>query len=194
MYNQIKKDITQDYYQTNYSNDGQRFVAWYLRNIYNLNEVQAKECVTDGTDDKQIDAVFIDIDSAAVRIIQGKFYEGPVDAEPVREILSSWTQIKDLAELQEGANAKLRSKIPEMSQALNDDGYELIFELILPTALTSSAEHDFNVFKDQISESEVLPAELELVDGEILKARYEESLQKLYQSFFSVRKRKIFGT
>lgn len=178
MYNQIKKDITQDYYQTNYSNDGQRFVAWYLRNIYNLNEVQAKECVTDGTDDKQIDAVFIDIDSAAVRIIQGKFYEGPVDAEPVREILSSWTQIKDLAELQEGANAKLRSKIPEMSQALNDDGYELIFELILPTALTSSAEHDFNVFKDQISESEVLPAELELVDGEILKARYEESLQK----------------
>ena len=65
-----------------------------------------------------------------------------------------------------------------MSQALNDDGYELIFELILPTTLTSSAEHDFNVFKDQISESEVLPAELELIDGEILKARYEESLQK----------------
>ena len=89
MYNQIKKDIAQDYYQTNYSNDGQRFVAWYLRNIHNLNEVQAKECVTDGTDDKQIDAVFIDIDSAAVRIIQGKFYEGPVDAEPVREILGS---------------------------------------------------------------------------------------------------------
>ena len=178
MYNQIKKDIAQDYYQTNYSNDGQRFVAWYLRNIHNLNEVQAKECVTDGTDDKQIDAVFIDIDSAAVRIIQGKFYDGPVDAKPVREILSSWAQIKDLAELQEGANAKLRSKIPEMSQALNDDGYELIFELILPTTLTSSAEHDFNVFKDQISESEVLPAELELIDGEILKARYEESLQK----------------
>lgn len=178
MYEQIKKDITQDYYINNYPNDGQRFVAWYLRNIYNLSEVQAKECVTDGADDKQIDAVYIDIDSSTVHIIQGKFYNGAVDAAPVREMLSSWAQIKDLAELQEGANAKLRSKIPEMSQALNDDGYELVFELILPSALTDSAMHDFNVFKEQISESEVLPAELMLVDGDILRARYDESLMK----------------
>ena len=36
MYEKIKKDIAQEYYMKNYPNDGQRFVAWYLRNIHNL--------------------------------------------------------------------------------------------------------------------------------------------------------------
>ena len=31
MYNKILNDISQDYYKENYPNDGQRFVAWYLR-------------------------------------------------------------------------------------------------------------------------------------------------------------------
>lgn len=34
MYSQITNDITQDCYRQNLSNDGQRFVAWYLRNIH----------------------------------------------------------------------------------------------------------------------------------------------------------------
>lgn len=34
MYEKIKKDIAQEYYVKNYPNDGQRFVAWYLRNIH----------------------------------------------------------------------------------------------------------------------------------------------------------------
>ena len=52
MYNLIKKDISQDYYKKNFSNEGQSFVVWYLRNIYNLDEIQAKDCLTDGADDK----------------------------------------------------------------------------------------------------------------------------------------------
>ena len=38
-YEQIKKDIAGDYYKSNYRNDGQRFVAWYLRNIHNLDPI-----------------------------------------------------------------------------------------------------------------------------------------------------------
>lgn len=34
MYAKILHDIQQTYYQDNYANDGQRFVAWYLRNIH----------------------------------------------------------------------------------------------------------------------------------------------------------------
>ena len=33
MYEKIKNDIAQEYYVKNYPNDGQRFVAWYLRKI-----------------------------------------------------------------------------------------------------------------------------------------------------------------
>ena len=60
MYDRIKSEIKQDYYVQNYPNDGQRFVAWYLRNIHNLDIIETKDCITDGAGDKQIDAVYID--------------------------------------------------------------------------------------------------------------------------------------
>ena len=48
MYEKIKADISNEYYLTNYPNDGQRFVAWYLRNIHNLDTYETKDCITDG--------------------------------------------------------------------------------------------------------------------------------------------------
>ena len=130
IYDKIKHDITQDYYTKNYSNDGQRFIAWYLRNIYNLDELQAQNCITDGPDDKQIDAVYVSNQDETIYIIQGKFNQtGKIDSKPLREILSSWTQIKDLQHLQENANEKLKAKIIEISSALDDD-YEVCFELL----------------------------------------------------------------
>jgi hypothetical protein len=47
-----------------------------------------------------------------------------VDAEPLREVTSSWIQIKNLAKLQEAANEKLQAKISEIATALEDD-YEV---------------------------------------------------------------------
>ena len=32
----IQNEIKNDYYQQHFPNDGQRFVAWYLRNIHLL--------------------------------------------------------------------------------------------------------------------------------------------------------------
>ena len=102
MYEKIKNDIAQEYYVKNYPNDGQRFVAWYLRNIHNLDTIETKSCITDGAGDKQIDAVYIDNQSMTIYIIQGKFYKGQaIDAEPLREVLSSWMQINNLSQLQE---------------------------------------------------------------------------------------------
>ena len=76
IYDKIKADIAQPYYTDNFPNEGQRFVAWYLRNIYGLNTVQAKDAITDGADDKQIDAVYVDDQAQTAYIIQGKFYSG----------------------------------------------------------------------------------------------------------------------
>lgn len=97
MYSKILNDLKQEYYVSNYPNDGQRFIAWYLRNIHNLDTYETKDCITDGAGDKQIDAIYIDNQSCTIYIIQGKFYGGnSVDAEPLREVLSSWIQIKNL--------------------------------------------------------------------------------------------------
>lgn len=178
MYNKILTELGQDYYKENFPNDGQRFVAWYLRNIHNLDTFETKDCITDGAGDKQIDAVYIDNQSCTIYIIQGKFYGGDtVDAEPLREVLSSWIQIQDLAHLQEGANHNLQVKISEMATALEDD-YEVCFELITTSALTDSARRDLEVFQKKLSDNETLSANLVVVDNETLRFKYNEALNK----------------
>lgn len=178
MYNKILTELGQDYYKENFPNDGQRFVAWYLRNIHNLDTFETKDCITDGAGDKQIDAVYIDNQSCTIYIIQGKFYgRDTVDAEPLREVLSSWIQIQDLAHLQEGANHSLQVKISEMATALEDD-YEVCFELITTSSLTDSAKRDLEVFQKKLSDNETLSANLVVVDNETLRFKYNEALNR----------------
>src|SRR5437588_6904036 len=139
MYKQISDDISQEYYQQNFANDGQRFVAWYLRNIHVRDPIQTRDDITDGADDKQIDAVFVDDDKATIFVIQGKFIgASSVDAEPLREVLSAWIHMRDLVRLQEVGNNKLKRKLAEVARALEDE-YEVCFELITTGALTESA-------------------------------------------------------
>ena len=178
MYNKILSELGQDYYKENFPNDGQRFVAWYLRNIHNLDTFETKDCITDGAGDKQIDAVYIDNQSCTIYIIQGKFYGGDtVDAGPLRDVHSSWIQIQDLAHLQEGANHNLQVKISEMATAMEDD-YEVCFELITTSALTDSARRDLEIFQKKLSDNETLSANLVVVDNETLRFKYNEALNR----------------
>ena len=73
IYDQVKKDIAGEYYVNNYPNDGQRFVAWYLRNIHNLDPIETRECITDGAGDKQMDAVYINDQAQTIYIIRKRF-------------------------------------------------------------------------------------------------------------------------
>ena len=178
MYEKIKTDIAQEYYLKNYPNEGQRFIAWYLRNIYNLDTYEAKSCITDGAGDKHIDAVYVDDQSSTIYIIQGKLYKGAtVDAEPLREVLASWILIKNLSQLQNDANEKLKVKINEIATALDDD-YEICFELITTSELTDAAKKDLEAFQKTLAESETLSANLVLVDNETLQSRYDFALNK----------------
>lgn len=177
MYHKISNDIKQEYYQTNYPNNGQRFVAWYLRNIHNLDLIEAKDCITDGPGDKQIDAVYIDNQSCCIYIIQGKFCSGEkIDSEPLREVLSSWTMIKNLDKLQESANEKLAGKINEIAVAIEEDDYDICFELITTATLTDAAQSDLERFQSELAENQTLNATLVLVDNPTLRTRYEESV------------------
>ena len=177
----IKTEIKGKYYVDNYPNDGQRFVAWYMRNIHLLDQLQAKDSVTDGQNDKQIDAVYIDDDEQKVFIVQGKFYQGDsVNAEPVREVISSWTQLKDLMALQEGANDKLKIKLNEISKALNEDDYSVCFELITTSVFTEEAQKDIAAFQATLSneDSSGFDAELMVVDKNVLDDKYTQAMEK----------------
>ena len=180
VYEKISEEIKADYYIQNYANDGQRFVAWYLFNILKQDRNQTKDAITDGADDKQIDAIVIDDDKQTVFIIQGKFISGgQVDAEPLREVLSSWIQLRDLVRLQNVANPKLQRKLSEVAKAFEDE-YEVCFELITTASLTASATKDLETFQKRladISENEDFDAIISLVDEEELNRRYDLALE-----------------
>lgn len=180
MFDLIRQQVANDYFQQNFSNDGSRFVAWYLRNILFRDMNEAKADITDGADDKQIDAIIVDDDSSTVRIIQGKFIgNGSVDAEPLREVLSSWIQIKDLARLQNVANSKLKAKLSELATALEED-YEVSFELITTGTLTVAAQADLATFQEELvklSENESFDASIHVIDADELQRRYEYAIE-----------------
>jgi hypothetical protein len=178
MYGRIKEDIQQEYYTQYFPNEGQRFVAWYLRNIHLRDMSETKDDITDGSDDKQIDAVVIDNEKSTIFIIQGKFIGAAnVDAEPLREVLSSWVLLKDLVRLQEVGNIKLKRKLSEVASALEDD-YDVCFELITTAYLTPSAQTDLAAFQQQLASDEDLTASISLVDQDELKRRYDLALDR----------------
>jgi hypothetical protein len=178
MYNKILQEIKGDYFLQNFPNDGQRFVAWYLRNIHLRDQNQAKYDITDGADDKQIDAIVIDENASIIYIIQGKFIgKNNVDGGPLREVLSSWVQLKNIVKLQEIGNEKLKRRLADVATALDDD-YEVDFELITTGELTPSAKDDVKVFQEQLAADEELPATIHIVDKDELKARYDAALER----------------
>lgn len=180
MYDKITPEIKEPFYQQNFSNDGQRFVAWYLRNIHLRDMNETKDDMTDGADDKQIDAIVIDDEKQTIFVIQGKFIgTESVDAEPLREVLSSWIQLRDLVRLQEVGNIKLKRKLSEVSKALEDD-YDIVFELVTTGTLTYGAKTDLATFQKQLAdfgENEDFYASITVIDKDELRRRYDLALE-----------------
>ena len=178
MYDQIKTEIEAEYYQQHFANDGQRFVAWYVQNVHRRDMIETREDVTDGPDDKQIDAIVVDDNDSKVFVLQGKFFdEGTVDAEPLREVLSSWVQLKDIVRLQETGNQKLKRRLPEVATALEDE-YGVSFELIVTGSLTQGAKDDLARFQQELADAEDFPAELHVIDPDEMKRRYDIALEE----------------
>jgi hypothetical protein len=180
IYDTIKEQIKADFFKQYFPNDGQRFVAWYLRSILKRDMNETKDDIIDGANDKQIDAIVIDNDKSIINIIQGKFYSGEfVDATPLREVLSAWMQIRDLVRLQNVSNSKLQRKLSEVANALDED-YEINFELITTSKLTPAALKDLETFQKQlaeISEKDDFDATITVVDDDEIKRRYDIALE-----------------
>jgi len=164
---QINQEIQNGpYYQQNFSNDGERFVAWYLRRVLLRDAVAARDDITDGANDKQIDAVIVDDEESRVLIIQGKFIAASqVDGEPLREVLSAWVRLQDLPSLQKDCNEKLKVKLEAVRKALDED-YRVDFELLTTGVLTDAAKADLTVFSDKLEESDDFIASLHVIDTE----------------------------
>jgi AIPR protein len=174
----IRSDLASDkFYQQNFSNNGQRFLAWYLRNCYSRTPIQARDDITDGQNDKEIDAIIVDEEKRQIIIIQGKFFAGSVDHQPLQEVLSAWFQIKDVAALQENCNNRLKIKLETVAAALAED-YEVVFELVTTGALTADAEKDLLAFQSTVNEFEHPEVSLTVVDSTVIQTRWTEASGK----------------
>ncbi|MGH9498954.1 MAG: AIPR family protein [Terriglobales bacterium] len=176
MLDQIKQEIVNDpYYQQNFSNDGERFVAWYLRRILLRDAIAARDDITDGQNDKQMDAVIVDDEDRRILVIQGKFVSSSqVDSEPLREVLGAWLRLQDLPSLQQDCNQKLKLKLESVRRALEDE-YRVEFELLTTGTLTDSAKADLKAFSEKLEDFEEFAAGLQLVDAEVLETRLAEA-------------------
>jgi hypothetical protein len=175
MLQHIRQEISQPYYQQNFANDGVRFIAWYLRRVLRRDPAAVKLDITDGPDDKQIDAIVVDDDERRVIVIQGKFIAGStVDAEPLREVLAAWARLQDLPSLQKDCNEKLRQKLEAVRQAIEDE-YNVEFELLTTGILTDAARADLAAFAARLDESDDLNASLHLIDSDVIQARLAEA-------------------
>ena len=72
----------------------------------------------------------------------------------MREVISAWSQFSNLAQLQENANSKLKTKISEIATALEDDSYCVCFELITTSIFTDAAMDDIHSFQTKLSEED----------------------------------------
>jgi len=173
----IQLQIDSDpYYKDNFANNGERFLAWYLRNIYQRTAVEARQDITDGANDKEIDAVLVDDDKQKVFIFQGKFFTTTsVDGGPIQEILAAWARIQDITSLQEAANERLRPKLEAVAEALKDN-YEVVFELVTTGTLTEAARMDLADFQSLIADFEHPECSITLVDSAAIQARWDEAL------------------
>jgi hypothetical protein len=135
--------------------------------------------ITDGADDKQIDAIVIDDDAQSIAVVQGKFIgaSGPVDAANLREVLASWVQLKDLAQLQQNANLKLKQRLTDLAQALEDD-YDIHFGVDYNRRTHGICRKGLGGFQKELADSDDFPAMLTLVNTDELTRRYELALLK----------------
>lgn len=175
----IRREISNDpYYEQNFPNDGQKFVAWYLRRVLLRSPEETRQNITDGAHDKQIDAINVDDDNRKIVVVQGKFITiGTVDGEPLREVLGAWLRLQDLDSLQKDANDRLRERLEAVRKAI-DDEYELEFELLTTGRLTEAAEADLEAFSKRMAEFEDFPVSVQLVDSEVLATRLAEAESK----------------
>lgn len=173
---QIQQEIaTSPYYQQNFKNDGERFVAWYLHRVLLRDKIATKDDLTDGPDDKCIDAVVVDDDEQRVLIIQGKFItSSKIDSGPLEEVLASWIRLQDLASLQKDCNERLKRKLEAVREAL-DSEYRIDFELLTTGDLTDAAKADFAAFSQKLAESDTFTASLTLVNTDLIETRLAEA-------------------
>ena len=132
---------------------------------------ETRDDITDGADDNRLmRSSWTTTSPWFASCKASSFKAARSNAEPLREVSSSWLQIKDLARLQNVANQKLARKFQNWRRLLEED-YEVSFELITTGTLTEAAQHDLQTFQEELaklSENEAFDATIHVINADEL--------------------------
>lgn len=97
------------------------FLAWFLENVYRLDEVAARDSICDSPNDKGVDGIYVDDASEEIHIIQTKLRQNdkPGGENDLKNLAGTLNQF-DTADsvdalLEGGANPELKSRLLDLS-------------------------------------------------------------------------------
>ena len=104
--------------------------AFALMNLADISPQEASKSIVDGGNDNGIDSIYLDKREKIMYILQSKWKYESKGSIKVDEVMKLTRVFKDLVNARyERFNLKLKSKIPDIDEALNDAGTR--FEIIL---------------------------------------------------------------
>lgn len=128
----IKDEIKQIRKRNPHLKEDEAFVLWFLIAYLLEDEEQARRCLTGGSGDKNIDAIYIDEKAKQVNIIQGKFRQGDNKIEKRNDVIQftdlcnlPWKRKHEIEAYFKGLDQLVAEKLDESIKKLRNNGYEM---------------------------------------------------------------------
>lgn len=113
--------------------EARSFLNWFLENIFRLDPVEADDCICDKSNDRGIDAIYVDKNQDEIIVLQGKIRqkESSVGDGVLRELAGTLTQIENVdgvdALLLGGGNDDLKNLLKRLQiRDLVANGYTVV--------------------------------------------------------------------
>ncbi len=136
--------------------------AYAIRRFTAVEPETAASCITDGTNDNGIDAVYVDLAEARLFVVQTKWDSNGTGSLAVGDAHKFVAGVKDLTDEQfDRFNDRLVLHIPQIEAALRDPRLKITMIIAMPGA-SVFAEHTQRVFTDLESEMNEIQPMLEV--------------------------------
>ncbi len=120
-------------YQPKARTESRAFLAWYLENVYRLDQMAAQDTVCDGPDDKGVDGIYVDDIGSRLDVFQARTVQSDdkaVGDTQIKEFAGTLTQFatpESIQEIQQATtNRELRSLLERNSIAQRvGEGYDV---------------------------------------------------------------------
>lgn len=150
------------------------FLIWYLLNYYNLDEVEAVDCVCDSRGDRGIDGLYVNENLGTIDVFQAKLFQtsnSRIGDKLLREFVGSITQLATLSGLDEITNNSPNSELSRLIQ--RQKVKELIHTYKIRGIFLSNSEYDANAVSFVTSTNQEISTigRTELADQHISRSR-----------------------